>query len=327
MKGWHFESHRHALAAKGVRTGYFMPFVKRAGVPLIDHPEDFAGDNFAYNKRIVKMKPSEFLRLANRTLSADPAQSKSLEGWKREPWYSQSKVDRIRKGMEEGKNIPALYVEEDPDYFGHEGRHRAIYAWEEGQDIPVIRITKVKTKSDHKKRDVGTTEDLIPGEFEGNKMPEEEQWYARKSVPADTPYEAILQEGLNPDVSRFGFTFGTVDASVAKSYADDEKNIAGNVGGSVLRVKVPRKDLIMRPFPSAHDDVVGIEGTVSPERIRVLRKNELSRKSEKHSVDMMNERDVDDLNKMNEGVAKIHFRRMFPAHKRITAQSFKYPGR
>jgi hypothetical protein len=240
-----------------------MPFVKRTGVPLVDTPQDFAGDNFAYNKRIVKMKPSEFLRLANTDTWGTVPPDKSLDEWKNEHWYSQSKVDRIRKGMQEGKNIPAPYLETSPDYVEHEGRHRAIYAWEEGQDIPVIRITKVKTKSDHKKRDVGTTEDLIPGEFEWDKTREEEQWYAKKHILDEINYEGkpvpekltvyhgtgapeaelIEQEGLKTgeELGKPGghpVSYGSIDAAHAfQLYAESRH---GNPEPKVVVVRVPK---------------------------------------------------------------------------------------
>lgn len=337
MRGWRYESNRHALAAKGIRTGYFMPFVKRAGVPLIDHPEQFAGENFAYNKRVVKMKPSEFLRLANTDTWGSVPPDQSLDAWKNERWYSQSKVDRIRKGMDEGKNIPAPYLEMSPDYVEHEGRHRAIYAWEEGQDIPVIRVIRVHTKPNREKRDVGTTEDLIPGEFEGGKTPEEEQWYAKKHILDQINYEGKLvpekitvyhgtgateaemieKEGLKTgeELGKPGghpVSYGSIDAAHAYQLYAESRH--GNVEPKVIMVHVPKDQVVLKPFPSSHDENIGISGTAK--NVRVLQKAEMLAKVHKHEQKFgrIEEERVDQA-KVDLGLAKIHFRRMFPAKK------------
>lgn len=206
MKGWRYESARHALAAKGVRTGYFMPFVKKIGVPAYDNPKDYG-----YHKRTVKMHPQSYLDLTKRqsiieemerghfknadvlkrltpeeyegswdvpdhlVTEEEAKKYPSLEvgkPWK-SGWVQQSKLKSIREGHEAGKNLPAPYivVDEQGNPTDHEGRHRALDAKRHGMEFIPVHIFR-KDKSGLKRVGPNRYEydvevvDEIPGEFE-----------------------------------------------------------------------------------------------------------------------------------------------------------------
>jgi hypothetical protein len=148
--GWRYESHRHSLAARGMKTKkYYVPFVERTGVPVIDYPEEF---NSIREKSIVKMSPDEFLRLTKKTGEyAERSHSKkgkhivemSQEEYEKSI-AEEHKLQRIREGLKKGDEIPIGYIEYDPESnqpTDHEGRHRALVARELGmKEIPVVLV-------------------------------------------------------------------------------------------------------------------------------------------------------------------------------------------
>jgi hypothetical protein len=140
--GWRFESHRHALAAKGIMTRkYMMPIVEETTVPIIDYPEEF---HSIRQKSVVKMSPDEFLRLARQTGENRPGRVPYSQEEYERIIRQESKIARVKMGLQEGKDIPAGYIEFPPKGnipIGHEGRHRAIAARELGlKEIPVVLV-------------------------------------------------------------------------------------------------------------------------------------------------------------------------------------------
>ena len=163
--GWRNESYRHYLASKGIaskmrvgtnylaqkgistRHKYFMPFVEKTTVPVIDFPEEY---NSVREKSIVRMSPDEFLKLTKKTSentasreSRDRLLNMSQEEYEKSI-SEEHKLKRIREGLKEGKDIPIGYIEYAPEGnkpVEHEGRHRALVAKELGMnEIPVVLI-------------------------------------------------------------------------------------------------------------------------------------------------------------------------------------------
>jgi len=179
-----------------------MPFVKQTTVPAVDYPEEY---NSYIEKKTVKMSPDKFLdstreesaryqegkgkyanarqlrNMSNEEYSGvwDSAEPYIHEGKAlKETWKDQSRVDRVKKGLNEGKNIPGLFIDQDihGNPVGHEGRHRALAAKELGiTELPVHIMTerpydKPKDGSIFGKWSTSkkaTVIDTIPGEFEG----------------------------------------------------------------------------------------------------------------------------------------------------------------
>jgi hypothetical protein len=163
MKGWRYESHRHMLAAKGMRSRRYMsPFVEKTTIPAIDYPEEF---NSFREKSVVRMSPDEFLKLAKKT-SENSAMQQAKHSSKPSPdatkllqmsqedyekmIRSEHKVDRIKEGLQQGKNIPAGHIEFEHNSnvpAEHEGRHRAMAARELGmEEIPVVLVRSRELK-------------------------------------------------------------------------------------------------------------------------------------------------------------------------------------
>jgi len=154
--GWQNDNYRHYLAAKyGSSRKYFMPFVEKTTVPIIDTPEEY---HSIREKSIVKMSPDEFLRLSKRTSEesamrqSDSSSAKRLFEQSQEEYEKsvreERKVERVKQGLKEGKDIPMGYIEYDAERnipLEHEGRHRAMAARELGMaEIPVALVRQRK---------------------------------------------------------------------------------------------------------------------------------------------------------------------------------------
>jgi hypothetical protein len=307
--GWRGESYRHYLAGKGIasKNKYFMAFYRQprrgSWSEWSDHSQD-GGDahSTAYRKwdvELEEMSPKEFLELTRKAAEVSDGRIRTKEEFERIARSDATKNRReyIAKGIlakEDVVPLPFYEVDADGILLGtQEGRTRAIVAEELGMDkIPVAKF--MRRTAAQKRRDAG--EEELPRWLSLAANDDAEgKYFAKKIVREDTPFvtfyhgtsedakEKILRDGLKP--GKFGMSFGSVDASVAKEYADEMVSHKEADKGAVVRVTVPRDKIIMVPFPSSHLENAGIEGDVPPERIRELKGDDLKKKVAKHLRD------------------------------------------
>lgn len=102
--GWRYESHRHSLAARGVKTRkYFMPFTKDTTIPAVEYPQQYK-----YNLRVEKklMSPDEIIEMFDK---ASPGFS---ERYSR---HAEREVARLVEGHKRGDSLqaPVMYLEKE----------------------------------------------------------------------------------------------------------------------------------------------------------------------------------------------------------------------
>ena len=139
------EAYVSPLKRKFMSNKYFMPFVEKTTVPVIDYPEEY---NSFREKSVVKMSPDEFLRLSRKTNSGKDEYGDISQEEYEKKITEENKLKHIREGLKEGKDIPIGYLEFAPkgnDPVEHEGRHRAMVAREMGlKEIPVVLLRQRK---------------------------------------------------------------------------------------------------------------------------------------------------------------------------------------
>lgn len=104
MKGWRYESSRHSLAARGIKTRkYLMPFTKDTTIPAVEYPQQYK-----YNIRVEKklMSPDEVIKLFD---TASPGFSERYSK------HADREVARLVEGHKRGDALqaPVMYLEKE----------------------------------------------------------------------------------------------------------------------------------------------------------------------------------------------------------------------
>lgn len=141
-KGWHRESKRHSLAARGIRTGHKRLFKKTTDVPYYDQ----GMQNKDYMKRakqkkfkIKYMSPKKYIKEAGKIQKSDEETQRKM--------IVPELVDKYHQRSESGERMPMPYLDYSEGTRGQEGRHRVAVAEKMGaKEVPVLVVEQMSDK-------------------------------------------------------------------------------------------------------------------------------------------------------------------------------------